>query len=231
MDLSKCKIIPGCIIDAKDPKKIGRVKCMVPTIFNTDQMSKDGLPWVYPFTMPGYQRFSAPQTGQKVWVIQNPDNYNEYWYVPMEEFISDTSSLLENDDDYGTAEILMSRNLGAMSVFMYYLKSKGIILQLGDSTSINITPDGEVHLNAGDSQVQVTSDHVVVGNKNDEHEVTVLGEQLYKLLLNLNKNLQKVATATLTSPYTLSLAAPLLSTTQTLAEDVEKIRCKNTLVN
>ena len=231
MDLSKCKIIPGCIIDAKYPKKIGRVKCMVPTIFNTDQMSKDGLPWVYPFTMPGYQRFSAPQTGQKVWVIQNPDNYNEYWYVPMEEFISDTSSLLEDDDDYGTAEILMSRNLGAMSVFMYYLKSKGIILQLGDSTSINITPDGEVHLNAGDSQVQVTSDHVVVGNKNDEHEVTVLGEQLYKLLLNLNKNLQKVATATLTSPYTLSLAAPLLSTTQTLAEDVEKIRCKNTLVN
>ena len=119
MKLSDYEFFPGSIIDVADPKYQGRVKANVPTLFDPS-MNKDGLPWIYPFTMGGNQSFSKMTEGSKIWVFRNRTNYNEFWYVPMFELKADTRELLGSDDTYENGEVLLSRNMGSMSVYIYY---------------------------------------------------------------------------------------------------------------
>ena len=72
------------VIDVSDPKHIGRVKANAPALFNPETMSKEGLPWIYPFTMNGYQGFSKLTVGSKIWIfLVRP--IDEFWYIPMFE--------------------------------------------------------------------------------------------------------------------------------------------------
>ncbi len=106
MKLSECEILPGEIIEVEDPKHIGRVKASVPTWFDSSVMDKEALPWIYPFGMCGYQRFSKMEKGRKIWVLHNHENDLEYWYWPMFEEIDITKPII---DKYDSTEVLLGR--------------------------------------------------------------------------------------------------------------------------
>ena len=93
MKLKECKVIPGVVIDVSDPKYIGRVKADSPGLFDSSVMNKEGMPWLYPLGMGGYQSFSKLRTGSKIWILTDED-YHEFWYWPMFELNTDTRKII-----------------------------------------------------------------------------------------------------------------------------------------
>lgn len=189
MNLSQCIILPGIVLDVNDPKHIGRVKAMVPTIFDSDYMNKDALPWIYPFGMNGYQRFSKLENGRKIWVLHNKENEEEYWYWPMFEQTEETKEITQG---YDSTEVLLSRTCGEDgNVFIYYNNADGIVLKVGE-TKINITSNNEIHITDSKSSIKIVGGLITIGKEGDEGEQTVMGQTLQKALIYLGSTLRDI---------------------------------------
>ena len=228
MKFKNVELLPGIIINANDPKKIGRIKCDVPGVFDSSTMNEEGLPWIYPLTQAGFQRWSTPIKGHKVWVFKTSDNYQEFWYIPMAEITTTTKSLIEGDD-YETAEVLISRNIGTQSVTVYYKESEGVVIQLGGA-KININPDQEIELTAGGSAVKLKNGKVYAGNGSDgEHAAK--GDSLQQLLENLQNKLMETSSAASVNPFTATLAQSIMNCANAIGEYLKYIVCDNTIVN
>lgn len=229
MKLSDYEFFPGVAIDVKDPKYKGRVKATVPTIFDAS-MDKEGLPWVHPFTMSGYQGFSKLREGSKIWVLRNTKNKNEFWYIPLFELNSDTVDLINNDDNYENGDVLIARNNGSNSVYIYYNDTDGIMIKYGDQNLININPDSQIVIQAGEGKVIVKDNHVYIGDGNDG-EAAVKGVTLKNILSDFFKQLSS-ASDVATNPYVLPLYASKVRIAANNANQrLDDILCKNTNVD
>lgn len=228
MKLSDYEFFPGTAIVVDDPKCLGRVKATVPTVFEPE-MDKDGLPWVYPFTMTGYQSFSKMREGSKIWVFRNTKNHNEFWYMPMFELNADTREKMK-EDNYSDSEIIMSRNNGGNSVYVYYNETEGIVIKYGDENFISINPDNETTVQAGKAKVLLKDNKVYVGDGN-EGEPAVMGKKLKSLLNQLSTDLQNVASAASPNPYTMALATPLITASTNITSSLNGILAENTNVD
>lgn len=228
MNFAETELLPGVVTDVDDPKKLGRVKATVPTLFDDSIMSKDGLPWIYPLTMIGYQGFSKLMTGSKIWVFKQKSKPREYWYIPMFEMNQNTRTVLEN---YQEPEVLISRSAGNESIYIYYTDKEGIMLKYGESNFINIKPDSSIIMRAGESMVELKNGKVYLGDgKNDVQEPAIMGNKLFETLNNLSNGLNAVAAACNT-PWTFPLRTPLQEMSANLLDDIQTIRCEFTLNN
>ncbi len=230
MKLQDFKIIPGTVIDVADPKFIGRVKADAPGLFNSEVMNKEGMPWIYPFVVQGYQRFSKLTNGSKIWILTNND-YHEFWYWPMFELNQDTRDIISAEEsDYDEAEVLLSRNMGDNSVYIYYTPSKGIQIQQGENTFINLTSDNKIYTTAGDGQVLIENNNVYIGDKETgSMEKAVMGTKLVNYLKGFKSALKAVATAA-KAGYTANIAGPLDAACQAL-ENPENLLADKTFVD
>ena len=228
MKFKNVELLPGTIIDAADPKKIGRVKCDVPGVFDSASMNQEGFPWIYPLTQPGFQRWSTPVKGHKVWVFKTTDNYQEFWYIPMMQLTNGTKELISGDD-YENAEVLMARNMGPQSVNVYYKESVGLAIQFG-TANINITPEQEILIEASGASVQLKNGKVYLGN-GGEGEHAAKGDSLHELLENLQNKLLETSSSASTNPFTVTLAQPLIECANAIGDSLKYIVCDYTLVN
>lgn len=230
MKLSDYKIIPGTVIDVADPKFIGRIKADAPGLFNSAVMNKEGMPWIYPLGMSGYQRFSKLNVGSKVWILTNNDFY-EFWYWPMFELNQDTRDIISKDEtDYTEGEVLLSRNMGDNSVYIYYTPSKGIMIQQGENTVINLTPDNKIYTRAGDGQVLIQNNNVYIGDtETDNMEKAVKGQMLIDYLNNFRVAFDALASAANVG-YTASIA-PALKACADMLKNPEKMLASKTYVD
>jgi electron transport complex protein RnfC len=121
MKFNETELLPGVVIDVNDPKKLGRVKATVPTLFDEAVMNREGMPWIYPLTMTGYQGFSKLMAGSKIWVFKQQSKPREFWYIPMFELNQNTRTVLEN---YEEPEVLIE---GLKIVLSLFKNAKGII--------------------------------------------------------------------------------------------------------
>lgn len=218
MDLKDCKILPGVVIDVEDPKYIGRVKADAPGLFNSEVMNKDGLPWIYPLIMNGYQRFSKLMNGSKIWILTDM-NYTEFWYWPMFELNDDSKDIISKDEsDYEQSEILLSRNMGDNSVYIYYSPSQGIMLKNSENTFINIKSNNEIELTAGEGHVIIKNDKVYLGKgKNEQPAVNY--KKLTELLQQLNQGFLQLQSGAM-NPYCSTLSAGISTCLQALSKDI-----------
>ena len=192
MKLSECDVLPGIVIDIEDPKHIGRVKAMVPTWFDSDVMQKDALPWIWPFGMAGYQRFSKLENGRKIWVLHNKENNEEYWYWPMFEQTPETKDITQG---YDATEVLLSRTCGEDgNVFIYYNNADGIVARIGE-TKINITSNNEIDITDGKSSVKIVGGIINIGKADDDGEKAIMGEKLQSALNTLADDLKNIGRA------------------------------------
>ena len=228
MKLSDYEFFPGVVIDVADPKYIGRVKATVPTVFDAS-MDKEGLPWIYPVTMLGYQGFSKMREGSKIWVFRNTTNHNEFWYMPMFELNKDTRDLINNDDNYENGDVLLARNNGSNSVYIYYNDTDGIMIKYGDQNFINIDPDSKLTLQAQDGKVVIKDNHVYIGD-GEEGEAAVLGKTLKNLLSDFFSDLSSAASKA-THPYVIPYATQITIAANKAKGKVSSILCKNTNVD
>jgi len=232
MDLKDYKILPGIVIDVEDPKYIGRVKADAPGLFNSEVMNKEGLPWIYPFNMNGYQRFSKLMNGSKIWILTNM-NYTEFWYWPMFELNDDSKDIISKDEsDYEQSEVLLSRNMGDNSVYIYYSPSQGIMLKNSENTYINIKSDNEIEIKADKGVVRIKGSSVEIGNDNEGFVNAVRFDKLQTMLSNFRTYLQQVA-QNIGNPYTLPAASAAMNlAVQAIGSTVvENLKAENTTIN
>lgn len=234
MDLADFKLIPAVIDSVNDPEKLGRVKCTIPGITDNSMICEDNMPWVMPLPMSGYQRFSMPMNGQKVWVLVDKDDNQNLWYLPLFEYIDITEDYL--NEAYGkNAEILVSRNLGGQKAMSTYDDDNGFVTELRNS-KIQIEQDGDVMIKSNDSNVRINGGVIFTGKGTESdngYERAVKGETLRDLLIELKGKFSTFKTACNSSPYTKHLSikeGPLDQIIKTLSK-AENILCDNTKVN
>ena len=223
MKLADVEMIPGVVVDDEDPKFLGRLKISAPGEFDVDSMDINDMFWVYPFPVGGYQSFSHMLKGSKVWLIKNTKNYYEYWYLPYFEMNANTFNLVNSKKKYD-ADVLVSRSDGSNNIQMYYNPEDGINQKIGFA-SINIMPDGTISITTGGAAPSAGTFHT--NSKNNEigydggeypRQFAVMGENLHKLLDELNGKFKTLATAANESPYTTHLSKTLNDICKTISD-------------
>jgi hypothetical protein len=230
MELKDIKVLPGIVIDVNDPKYIGRVKADSPGLFDSSIMNKEGLPWIYPFTMNGYQRFSKLRGGSKIWIFCDSD-YHEFWYIPMFQLNDDTKEIISSDDnDYQEGEVLLSRSSGENGVYIYYRPSEGIVIKNGNDTNIVLTPDNIIKITSGKSSITVKDGGVFIGDESKKMQPAVFGQTLVNMLEQLKGNFLSLQEAATFGGYTTPLAKGFEECVNTLG-DTQSLLTNNTKVN
>ena len=223
MKLADVEMIPGVVVDDEDPKFLGRLKISAPGEFDVDSMDINDMFWVYPFPVGGYQSFSHMLKGSKVWLIKNTKNYYEYWYLPYFEMNANTFNLVNSKKKYD-ADVLVSRSDGSNNIQMYYNPEDGINQKIGFA-SINIMPDGTISITTGGAAPSAGTFHT--NSKNNEigydggeypRQFAVMGENLHKLLDELNGKFKTLATTAAPCPFTSHLAKTLNEICDTISK-------------
>lgn len=227
MKFKDVELLPGVVTNVKDPKMQGRIKATVPGLFDSATMNEEGLPWIYPLTMIGYQGFSKMMAGSKIWVFKTTDNYREFWYIPMFEMNANTKQIVNN---YTEPDILISRSAGEESIYIYYNDVDGIKLQIGDSF-INICKDKTILVKAGISHIRINKDgNINIGKEETDFEPTVMGNALYNTLSKLAQDLQSVASTAAGNVVDI-IRSPLSTAASNLSNGIKDIRAENVYVN
>lgn len=228
MKLNNVEIIPGVIIDEEDPDKLGRIKCAVPGVFDPETMDVEALPWIYPFMQFGYQGYAKMKNGQKVWVINNRTSYDEYWYIPFFELNEQTFAAINDNEE---SDVILSRNISEeASMQMYYNKTEGIVIKIGDN-KISIAQNGDIKHESNGSVMKIEGKHVSVGIADEEFQPMILGNELYDLLNQLSSDMANLQTVAMGNIYTQTLAKPLQQIVTNLNKHKEKIKSKNCSLN
>ena len=222
MKLADVEMIPGVVVDDEDPKFLGRLKISAPGEFDVDSMDINDMFWVYPFPVGGYQSFSHMLKGSKVWLIKNTKNYYEYWYLPYFEMNANTFNLVNSKKKYD-ADVIVSRSDGSNNIQMYYNPEDGFNQKIGFA-SINIMPDGTISITTGGAAPSAGTFHT--NSKNNEigydggeypRQFAVMGENLHKLLDELNGNFKLLASTAASCPYTSHLSKTLNEVCKTIS--------------
>lgn len=235
MNLADFDLIPSVIISDVDDEHLGRVKCTVPGYLNGDTMSVKRMPWVYPFAMAGYQHFSRPIKGQKVWVLKNIRTENQYWYIPMFEFNEMTEGYINEDENTYKSdhpEVVFSRKSGGYEGIMIYDDNNGI-RQIVNGNRIQIHPNGDIEVESDGTVVKIHDHKVYIGSDDGSgYEPAIKGKQLSNLFSKLNEAFTLLHEAASKNPYTGALEPGFMKCKLATSNDeVKKTLCNNTEVN
>ena len=94
------KIYVGTVEDINDPKKLGRIKVRVQTIF--ESIPLEHIPWAHAYAVSNGKSFEIPPLGKIVNIsFENGNMYSPY-YISTEKFNINLQDKLEslNDNDY-----------------------------------------------------------------------------------------------------------------------------------
>lgn len=231
MLLNNCELIPGVVQSSKDPENLGRIKCVIPGVIDSETMSLENMPWAYPLGMAHYQSFSKPIEGQKVWVLINKSNYNEYWYLPFFEYNDKTkeylnSGVYENDNP----EVMMCRNLGDNTAISTYDDKNGFSTKIGDNVHIDIHPDSHIELLAGEAQVDIDG-QVKCGQKDGDWQPTIKGDNLATLLNELANAFSILQGASANASFLTPLEPGFKKALSAIQKNIDNIKAEHCQVN
>lgn len=168
-------IILGEIKYNDDPMKFGRVKCDMPGVIHSATSDEEAMPWIRPFKMSGYQTFTKPLIGQKVWVLCSKVNYNEYWWFPFyetQDFVQEyISANYDNQPD-----VIHARQGSAGDALFTYDDSNGYTLRLGGN-HINLKPDNTMEILANSCRIKIDGNKIYAGQGESIDECCLLGKQ------------------------------------------------------
>ena len=188
MNLFNAEMLPGVVHNTNDEKHLGRVQAVVPGLFDNSVMDDEALPWIRPLMTFGYQTFSKMPVGAKIWVLQNKDNYNEFWYIPMFETNNTVKEFLNENESLDT-EVLFWRNNGAK---MTYDNNNGYLIE-NNSGQVAVKANGEVDIKSSNSSgISVTPSQITIGANQEKLEPSVHGDALVDVLEQFKSILVKM---------------------------------------
>lgn len=228
MKLSNCEILPGTIVAANDPKKMGRVKAVVPGWFDNATMNEEDMFWISPFTTgAGYQRVSKPLEGQKIWVLHDSTNEYEYYYLPMWETNINTAAA-QQDFDY---DVIVSRSGKSVGAQMFYTGKQGFVTRIGENAQSSISQSGDIENSSNGTEVSIRGSKVYVGLQGKCDEPIVLGNKLYELLSNLKGGLDELNQKAQSSCYTINLCPAILKCSKAISDTIDEMNSKTSFTS
>ena len=159
--------------DNDDPKKLGRVKCYIKTIF---EGNSDNFPWCFPRSNAGFggapdsSGLEVPEIGNEL-ILTFPKN-DVYFQVYVGYWQSEKThqGLLFDDDypdSYGQVNSFVSwvRGNKATGAIEYFNKL-GSLIQIDEDGNLRISVPGDIVWTVdGDIIQQATGDHVSIGRR------------------------------------------------------------------
>lgn len=149
------KTYSGIIEDIKDPKKLGRCRIRVFSVF--DDIKVEDLPWAKPsskstiFGKGGKSgSISIPKKGSTVKVQFDQGDIYSPEYSEIEELADDVKSELNKEYD-GTHILALD---GDEELKIWFTKKKGITIQLKDSR-VNIAPNSAITIEHKETQSMI----------------------------------------------------------------------------
>lgn len=203
MTLGDFEILPGVVINVDDPLNQGRVKACAPGLFDTSTMEMDDLFWINPFMMIGQQSFSKMELNSKIWILHNPANYFEYWYIPMFEINTNAPQVMDMNSD-----VLLSRSINGETVQLYYSKEAGFNISIGEN-HIKLTSDAKLDIAVGAASITASESGINIQQKDQPLHPAAKADEIVSALNSFCLDLLSLANAAMANPYTASLAAPL----------------------
>ena len=180
-----------------DPMKYGRIRCDIPGVIHSANISTeaypDAMPWIRPFKMQGYQTFSKPLVGQKVWVLISKTNYNEFWWFPYHETLDFVQQFIEENYDNQPDVFNAREGSGGEAIFTYD-DEHGYIMRLGEDY-MNLKPDRTMKVAFNDCRIMIDGNKVYTGKGDPpgEYEKCVKGFQCQKMRSLIAGEFQKLA--------------------------------------
>jgi len=154
------KMYIGLIEDVDDPKRLGRCKIRVFSVF--DDIKVDDLPWAKPSSKSTYfgqdgkaGSISIPKKGAMVKVTFDQGDIYSPMYHEIEELADDVKKELQKGDleeEYKGSHMLLFD--GDQDLKLWYNKKKGLTFSLKNSR-INIAQDNTITIEHKDSQSMI----------------------------------------------------------------------------
>ena len=140
----------GFVEDNNDPKKLGRCKVRVHTIF--DDIPTEDLPWAAPFKDLNGNIFNAPEVGKVVTIIFDNGNIYKPEFIYADHYNINLENKLKalSEDDYITFKSVFLDE----STQIYRSKSEGLKID-HEYTNINLDKNGSINLNLRDNSSKV----------------------------------------------------------------------------
>jgi len=157
----------GTVVFNNDPKKIGRIKCTVPSLWGSDQSK---MPWVYP---QGGGGFHVPAIGDRVNITFPFDDVLHPVYDGFPENSANHNTIFDVNypNSYGRADstgFYWRRNKTSGEFKLHHPSGVDITISSGGNISIS-TGSGDVSVTSASGDVSVSAG----GNVNLEATGTV----------------------------------------------------------
>ena len=227
MKLSDCSLEYGVVQDANDPKKMGRIKAVVPGKFDNSSMKVEDMLWCMPLTTAGHQRVSKPMEGQKIWILHDKNNEYEYWYLPAWETNTNTA-VAQQDDDY---DVLVSREGKGLGAQQYYSGKQGFVTRIGNNASFEINQAEEIVAQSNGAQLATKGGQCFIGKTNDVTHPAVLGDKLFQLLGDLSASLAQLQQYAMNSWTTSHLVPAIQQCRDAIDNTNREIQSNNVFVS
>ena len=207
-------VIESVVEYVDDPLKIGRIRASIPGVIHHASghtEKKEALPWIRPFKMYCYQTFTKPLKGQKVWILVNKSNYNEFWWFPFFETLNIVQGYL-NEYYEDTPDVFHAREEFVTPVMATWDNVQGYKWTIAEDY-IDFFPTREFKLKVNDCNINVTDGNILQCGGDESpagpYEPAVMGYKCESLRGGMKEKCMAAANAAASSPYTSHLEAPL----------------------
>lgn len=225
-------IIESVVEYNDDPFKIGRIRCSIPGVISHETTPKEALPWVRPFKMYCYQTFTKPLVGQKVWVMVNKSNYNEFWWFPFYETIDIVQGYLNEYYDE-TPDVFHAREDFVTPVMHTWDDKQGYKWVIAEDY-IDFFPTREFKLKVNECNINVVDNIIQIGGDGEgNYEKAVKGETFETWRNGMKDKCMAVAQEAKKDSHTMVLVPSLIKLAQEFTKYAGegKILCKKCHVN
>lgn len=226
-ELEDYYVIESVVKYDDDPFKFGRIKCDIPGVIDHNTTMKEAMPWIRPLRMHGYQTFSRPVVGEKVWVLVSKTNYNEFWWTYFHETIDIVQDFLNEYYD-NQPDVFHARNTCSCDVMSTFDDERGYYIKIGEDY-VNWKLNREMKIAFNQARVMIENNKVYCGHGDNtgEYEEAVKGKHCEQMRTLMGQQFDTLFTCASNSNVP-GMAAPFLALKQACTQD---ILCKNCFVN
>lgn len=202
MKLSNGVLRPGEVMEVLEN---GCIKANAPGLFSSID-SLESLPPIYPFTLGHENQYSSPKVGDEVWILNFSDNPMQLHWFRKDKYQVNNKDIINGEN----VEVLCNREIGTAWASIYFSDGSGWVIS-NDESIIQIDANGDIIISKPTPHrtIHINDDCISLGSKGKSAHPAVYGDELIKILQNIQISLELIQKTSLNNPFTAGIAAAL----------------------